>query len=1572
MQSPKHSNPSRSGLKSGLLKFSHRVWRGALPRPHLVWLFVPVVAVFSLVAVSGTTAPAIPAIALSSDPLYAASAGDKPVLALALSVEFPTVGAQYVDPDNINTSDDPTYSSDREYLGYYDAESCYTYDDAGTGAPTGKETDYKRFVRRGPAIALATPSVTQPTLTTRMCWNNTTSYTKDDGTTPATSSTVNDAFSGNFLNWASSSAIDMLRLSLTGGDRVIDTPTLTVLQRALIPDGNPINMGNSSNFPAKRLYANGSSREITSATSPSPAFVSGVSFFGAVPSSMASSAGGSDIFVANTLNRIYFGTSKSGNNSGSFGSYTLGQGTPGTTGDQIDTAGITKRNNSLPNGTTSCANEGGTCVLPAGTVKRIYYGDGNDWFFTHATGSIGCNNNVFGDPKSGTPKKCYYRNPDGNNSWVPAPVGGTPGLNTDGYFFSRVQVCDRDPVTFALKDSRDYGLCKKYTDGASPPQPSYKPAGAIQKYSDQLRLAAFGYLLDQTASYSSGRYGGVLRAPMKYVGSKTFDINGVDNTPTGGNPGQEWSPITGVFNPNPDNNTTIACTAGADCTAPYLSGVVSYVNQFGRTGSVKGRYKRFDPVGELHYETLRYLQGLSPSADAISGLAATPDLYDGFPAESSWTDPYGDGRTNTADYSCLKSNIVVIGDKNTHDGNRLPTPDIANNIPNISAWRTTVKNFESNTNSTYFDGQGVSRSTGNPNGANNSVPTNTQTSQIMGSAYWAHTHDIRGTDWTVPGGAGVTPLPPEPRQRPGLRVKTFMFDVNENGGSNVASTRRSSNQLFLAAKYGGFEADGSNSTGAPYNSWGNPFKRNDGTVDKFVWEDSSTAVGRSGEANTYFLQSNARGVLSAFDDIFSRASTAASSIAGGAIQSQNLTQAGNSIFQGAFDTTDWSGDLMSYAVSVTPSTATPPNVVSVAATPTWKASTKLDAMTVSTRKIVVGNRGATSSPVAVNFLWADIETALQADLNKASPSSSSDSLGSDRLSYLRGDKTRESNPFRKRTTLLGDIINSGVAYSGVPTASITSSSYSTFYNANASRTPAVFVGANDGMLHAFNASAAGGNELFAYIPSWMGPKLSALTSPSYVGAHQSYVDSTPVVAEAEVLNASSVLEWQTVLVSGTGSGGQGVFALDVTDPTAFSASKVKWEFTNIDDQDMGYVVGRPQILKMRTSAYGAAATYKWFAVVGSGANNYVASVGGNFGSGQPTLFLLDLSKPTGQAWSLGTNYFKISVPVNSTLASTRATGLFNFKAALGTAREVTQIFMGDLHGNLWKLDFSLVGTTDWTMAKLSPFKTGSGTSTVPYPMFIAKDGSGNVQPITMAPSIANGPIPGTKNILFGTGKYLESSDRTSTNQASFYMVYDNDSSTMDPLVGSAVRASAVSGRARLKQGTSTAATASTAGVITVPAFTLGRAITDLNTEVIRSGWYFDYATAGERQISSATLTGDTVIFGSLIPGGASTGSCSVATGGGNQYTVNILTGGGSSVSSSVGILGEPLVVKIVGTGTGATTQTKTDSTGQAIRTVTSQVLQQGSTGLGVGRSTTNSFVVGRLSWRQINNYRDLK
>ncbi|MDO8261674.1 MAG: PilC/PilY family type IV pilus protein [Gallionella sp.] len=1479
MDTNAHPMPSAVAFKTGIARVLTRLTEA----PKLLWLVVPVVAAISFVAFSASTAPVIPAIALSSEPLYAAGAGDKPALALALSVEFPTVGAQYVS----GTSTDNSYTNTNEYLGYYDAESCYTYNNAPTETPVSPQTttDFKRFDRTGAA-------------TNRKC---------------------TDAFSGNFLNWASSSAIDMLRLALTGGDRYIDTSTLTILQRAVVPNGDPICMWNSSNFPAKQLLKSGGA--------------SGTAYFGAVPTSMQTAAGTNDIWVGNTLNKIFFGTA-SGGSCGNTSSYTLGG---AVSSSQMGT--ITSSNASLPSGTTNCAAENGTCSGFSGT-KEIWYGANTSWKVAPATGSVSCTNGLFGDPLVGTAKNCYYKNYTG--SWT--PTVSASALNSDGFFYSRVQVCN--VASGVLQDSRDYGLCKKYPNG------NYKPTGAVQKYSDQLRLAAFGYLMDQTASYNSGgRYGGVLRAPIKYVGGKTFDDNGVDNTPTGGNPKAEWNESTGVFNTNPESDATYG-----------KSGVVTYLNQFGRTGPVPGRYKKYDPVGELHYEALRYLQGLQPSADAISSITA--DMYDGFPVTTTWTDPYGGTRTNTADYSCLKSNIVVIGDINTHDGNRLPTANAASNIPDINAWRTVVQNFEKDISSAYIDGQGVSRTTGNPNGANNSVPSGSTTSQIMGSAYWAHTHDIRGTGWTGTGGSA--------KQRPGLRVKTFTFDVNEYGAQTNVSTRHYANQFFMASKYGGFETDASNPSKNPYNTKGNPFYRDDLTTgDKYVWEDTDTSTSRTGEANTYFLQSDARGVLKAFDDIFSRASTSARSIAGAAVQSKNLSvAAGNTIYQGAFDTSDWTGDLLALPVSVTASTATPPNVVTISATPTWSAATQLAAMTTpaTTRNIVVGKVGATANPVATPFTWAGIETSLSTALDKATPASAADGLAQDRLNYLRGDSSKEGNPFRKRNKLLGDILNSGVAYSGVPATNIIDSGYATFQTTNASRTAAVFVGANDGMLHAFNAT--NGNELFAYIPSWLGPKLPALTSPTYVNNHQSFMDGTPVVAEALVAST-----WKTVLVAGTGGGGQGVFALDVTNPAAFDENKVMWEFTHADDPDMGNVIGRPQILKLRTSAYGATATYKWFAAVGSGVNNYVADSTGLFGSGYPALFLLDLAKPAGTAWSLGTNYYKISVPVNgnldyltsyvatggTSLTASKATGLINFKATLGNAREVTQIFLGDLHGQLWKLDFSLLGIADWNMTKLSSFSKGTTPSIIPYPLYIAKDASGNAQPITMAPSIANGPIPGTRYVLFGTGKYLETSDKAATTQQSVYMVYDNASSSAD----ASSPASAISSRLRLKQGTANAST----GVITVPAFTLGRAVTNIDTELIRSGWYFDFPTSGERQISAAIFSGNSAIFGSLIPGVASTsGSCSAAAGGGNLYEVNFASGNGNSTASTVGLLGEPLVMEIPG----ATTGTPTDNTGRRLKTVTSRVMPLGSTGVSAGATTTKTVIVGRLSWRQINNFQDLK
>ena len=1439
---------------------------------------LPLAITTSFFAIGSASPPAVVPVTLASEPLYAALNVDKPAMALALSVEFPTVGAQYT----TGGDEDSSYANTKEYLGYYDAESCYAYNNNPTETPAAGLTsqDYKRFYRTGAASS-------------RQCSN---------------------AFSGNFLNWASGSAIDMLRLALSGGDRYIDTPTLTVLQRALVPC-----MWNNSNFPGKKLVKNGGGTN---------------AYWGAVPNALITQAAGSDIWVANNQNRMYFGTAKNGSCSSTTG-HVLGGAPPVTTNAMGTVVNVTTP---LPADAVSCTSaEGQNCSFSG--IKEVWYGalkDGtNKWAVVPASNGLICSNGVLGDPWSGTSKRCYVAPYTG--SWAP-PVQPTTALNTDGFFYARAEVCSKSAG--ALNDVRDYGLCRQYPNG------NFKPTGVIQKYSDQLRLAAFGYVMDQTPSYSAGRYGGVLRAPMKYVGAKTFDIAGRDNTPSGGNPNAEWSSLTGVFNLNPDGDTT---------QNPGTSGVINYLNKFGRTGPTPATYKTYDPVGELHYEALRYLQGLQPSPDAIQGLSNTTDaavkkMWDGFPLFQTWQDPYGNGRSATADYSCLKSNIVVVGDINTHDGGRLPTPDAANNIPDIAYWRGIAQKFEAKASASYVDGQGVSRITANPNTSNGSLPTGSQTSQIIGSSYWSHIHDIRGASWTA-----------EPtKQRKGLRVKTFLFDVNEYGAqTKPGNSRRTANQFFMASKYGGFESDPSNPGSKPYNTFGNPFQNQDGTPNNNVWQKPADP----GEANTYYVYDNAkdspaREVLTAFDEIFSRASTAARNISGGAASFSNVANSGSNIYSAKFDTSAWSGDVVAEPVSLDLA-----GNVQIGS-PIWSASDRLDVMAspAANRKIFMGVPGSSSSPAATSFVWSDIGASMQAHLSKTDPAASADTLGQARLDFLRGDRSREGSPFRVRSSLVGDIVNSNVTFSGPPALSYAGNGYAAFRTAYKTRTPAVFAGANDGMLHAFDAT--NGDELFAYIPSWLAPRLSAIAETSFVNSHQVYVDAPSAVGEAQVANTGAATDWKTVLVSGTGGGGPGVFALDVSDPAAFDTSKALWEFTRADDADMGNVVGIPRILKFKTGSN----AYRWFAVVASGVNNHLPDATGLFSStGAPALFLLALDKPAGSAWALGTNYYKVSFPIDATLNATLPSGMANFSALYGPQGEVTEVYAGDLRGNLWKLRFADVVPADWNMDKLSYFNKGSAGSPLTYPMYIAKDATGMRQPITAAPAIFQGPEANgleTFYVIFGTGKFLESGDNTSIAPNSVYTLLDDGSSTAD---SSPAGAAAISGRGRLKAGTVN----TTTKAISVDSFIWGRPASD--TAEKRSGWYFDMPISGEKLVSSIQDLGDsTAAFNTIIPGSAGTaGSCSSNPGSGNQYVVNVLKGEGSKyIPSTVGLLGPALYL------TTKETETATDSTGRRVRTSTKKSVTIGQQGIsadgsGNAKGEIKQFT-GRLSWRQINNYQEMK
>ncbi|SEL69195.1 type IV pilus assembly protein PilY1 [Roseateles sp. YR242] len=144
---------------------------------------------------------------LANQPVLASTAAPGN-LALTLSVEYPTAVS--------NTHLDSTYVPATNYIGYFDPAKCYTYN--------YDSDESKRYFQ--PA-GLA-------------------------GTNHACSS----KWSGNFLNWATMQTIDPFRWALTGGYRVRDTATETIIEKAYATG-----QGGTSNFPDRTMKTN-----ITTAT----------------------------------------------------------------------------------------------------------------------------------------------------------------------------------------------------------------------------------------------------------------------------------------------------------------------------------------------------------------------------------------------------------------------------------------------------------------------------------------------------------------------------------------------------------------------------------------------------------------------------------------------------------------------------------------------------------------------------------------------------------------------------------------------------------------------------------------------------------------------------------------------------------------------------------------------------------------------------------------------------------------------------------------------------------------------------------------------------------------------------------------------------------------------------------------------------------------------------------------------------------------------------------------------------------------------------------------------------------
>jgi len=261
------------------------------------------------------------------------------------------------------------------------------------------------------------------------------------------------------------------------------------------------------------------------------------------------------------------------------------------------------------------------------------------------------------------------------------------------------------------------------------------------------------------------------------------------------------------------------------------------------------------------------------------------------------------------------------------------------------------------------------------------------------------------------------------------------------------------------------------------------------------------------------------------------------------------------------------------------------------------------------------------------------------------------------INFMRGVDD-ESNTYKGKPTLrkkdftigdethpwkLGDIVYSTPVTISKPVEQYgilyDDKTYQEFYNFHAVTNPretAVYVGANDGMLHAFSAgkynsaekkftpgaTAGIGEELWAYIPRNLLPHLKWLALPNY--SHLSYVDLKPKIADAKIFtpDATHINGWGTVLIGGMNMGGYPIqvtdafngtttetktfsssyFALDVTDP---AQPKFLWEQSF---PGLGFTTSTPAVIKVvkRTST-GAVAGEKWLCIIGSGPTDYAGT-----------------------------------------------------------------------------------------------------------------------------------------------------------------------------------------------------------------------------------------------------------------------------------------------------------------------------------------------------------------------------
>ncbi|NRB40258.1 MAG: hypothetical protein HRU20_17625 [Pseudomonadales bacterium] len=651
---------------------------------------------------------------------------------------------------------------------------------------------------------------------------------------------------------------------------------------------------------------------------------------------------------------------------------------------------------------------------------------------------------------------------------------------------------------------------------------------------------------------------------------------------------------------------------------------------------------------------------------------------------------------------------------------------------------------------------------------------------------------------------------------------------------------------------------------------GNPVKNNIityliGFGDKNILDNQlfyDTAKNGGGE---YYKASDGQALVQALKEINQAVKAKSSSVTSVAVSFTNTLVDSNLAFQSTFNTQNWSGAIKAYEVNdkglfVDALDASNTSKTTANITPHWNAADKLNQQDPASRRIITWGKNG-----PVDFSWANAGqlTARMFDdlMMVVSNVSEQEAI----FSYFRGVTDYDGVQWRKRVSvdangkisggsLLGDIVHSSPVYVSSParpwpaTFGQAGKRYSDFKKSQASRPPMLYVGANDGMLHAFNASKSGsdaGQEKLAYIPEFLSSTqdkkgLHYLAEKDY--GHAYYVDMTPTLSDVYMKLGGANKDWHTILLGSARSGGKGFFALNVTEPAKFSTAAASqlalWEFSETDDADIGYNFGNPLIAKVKfdSNSLNGNGNGRWAVITGNGYNS---------SGGDAVLFIIFLDGGLDGTWTEGKDYIKLTTRSGN---ASSPNGLSAPQAVdLDGDMIMDRVYAGDLLGNMWVFDIN-------SSANSSNVQSNWKTTR----LFTAGKNSSDVQPITSAPMLARNPdikaAAPNLMVMFGTGQYIENDDIKDLSVQSIYAVHDRGDTSLRRYKSSA-------GVQQLQKRTFTE-TLSTSGLQVREGESNAP---DIDWDK-QWGWYADLYSDknGNKNIDSAEIKGERLVFNPIV------------------------------------------------------------------------------------------------------------